>query len=193
MRSELNKTAETLLQVINNYGCITTAQATALCDDDEDKAQRNLSHLILLHCIHETNGFYVPVKDPKPESNTVDALWVAFDKAKDEDGVINKETLLMSFPNNPVNVCLIQADKFYNIVTLSEINITSTLPFLMEKFTKNYKTAENAGNQEYIFVVRSMEIVRRIAEFAPNMPNKIAMLEGDIKGKVTIRYMSPKK
>ena len=193
MRRELHETADTLLQVINNYGCLTLAQATVLCNGDRDKAYRNLSHLILLHCIHEKDGLYVPFKDPKPDFNTIDSLWVAMDKCKKEDGTLDKDTIKISFPNAPVNICLIKEDIFYNIVALNENNIASTLPFLMDKFTKNYGTKEKASGQEYIFVVRSMDVVKQIAEFNPNMPNKLAFVDGEITGDVNIRYMSPKK
>jgi hypothetical protein len=37
------------------------------------------------------------------------------------------------------------------------------------------ESADKAGNQEYIFVVRNMGVVKQIAEFNPNMPNKIGL------------------
>ena len=52
---------------------------------------------------------------------------------------------------------------------------------------------KGVSQQDYIFVVRSMDVVKQIVEFNPNMPNKIAFVDGEITGDVNIRYMSPKK
>ena len=193
MSSNLKKTAETLLQLIDNYGCLSLSQAAVICGGDEEAARRNLSHLILIHCIHERNGLYVPVVNPKTDFLMISSLWVAINKCTNDDGTIDMEALTTSFPGSQVNICLVMKDKFYNIVMLTKDNISSTLPFLMDRFEKNYKTAEKAKGQEYIFVVRDMLTIKQIAEFNPNMPNRIALIEGDILSTPTIRYLSPKK
>ncbi len=193
MAITLTESAETILQLINTYGCMTLAQATELCDGDEEKAKRELSHLILINCAKEHDGIYVPVKDPKIDTRIIDAMWVAMDYSKDNDGKIDQEALKTSFPNNPVQISLILKNRFCNIVSLSQENLSSTLPFIMEKFAQSYPQAEKARGLEYIFAVRDMGTIKEIAEYAPAMKNRIALIEGDVLDKVSIRYLSPKK
>ena len=192
MVTELSQTAQIILKLIDDYGCLTLQQAADLCGGDEDNAKRQLSHLIYINAIKERDGLYGPFKNPKFDTTLIDCLWVAFDKATHENGEKDREALMSAFPNNPVQVCLIQKDKYYNIVGINETNISSTLPFLIERFDHYYSSVKNIGRQEYIFVVRDMNIISLIGEYAPKMPNKIALIEGDVLSKVKIRYLSPK-
>lgn len=192
MNSTLRKRPETLLQIIDNYGCITFPQASVICGGD-DKAKADLSHLILIHCIHERNGFYVPVREPKVDREMIGCLWVAIEKLRNEDGSIDSDALKTSFTNMPVQICLIKKDTFYNIVAITETNIASKMSYLKDKFQKNYSSPEKAVGQEYIFVVSDLDVVKQIAEFAPNMPNRIAYIEGDVMQIPKVRYLAPKK
>lgn len=192
MGRELSKRAETLLQLIDNYGSITLSQAAVACGSEE-AARTDLSHLIRIKCVHEREGLYVPVRDPKPDVLMACSLWVAIDKVKAEDGSIDRDALATSFTNLPVHICLIMKDNFYNIVTISNSNIASTMAYLKDKFSKNYSDPGKAKGQEYIFVVRDTDTIKQIAEYMPNMPNRIALLEGDVFKTPRIRYLSPKK
>lgn len=192
MVTELSRTAQLILKIIDDYGCITLEQAADLCDGDIENAQRQLSHLIYINAAKERDGLYGPFKNPKFDGTLIDCLWVAFDKATLPEGGKDREALMSAFPNNPSHVCLIQKDKYYNIVGINESNVSSTMPFLIERFDHYYSRVKDIGRQEYIFVVRNMNIISVIGEYAPKMPNKIALVEGDILSRVKIRYLSPK-
>lgn len=190
---KLNEFDEMLAQLISDFGCLTLKQCTVLCKGDEDAAKRKLSFLILMHLVHERDGLYVPFKGPKVDSITIDSLWVAFDKVKSDTGEYDIDALKTAFPNNPVNVCLVKKDMFYNIVTITEDNIASTMPYLIDRFNKNYTSPEKVTGQEYVFVIRDTGIIKQITSFSPSMPNRIALLEGDVLDIPRIRYLSPKK
>lgn len=148
---------------------------------------------------------YVAMKNdivfPFPANNKmdwemIDCIWVAADKAKNEDGTYELDALTNSFSNKPVNIVMnCRKDNItYNIVALTEGNIDSKMPFIIERFKSEHKGRDikNIKNIQYIFVIKDKALIPEIAAYEPPMQNKIALLTSDENGVKNVRYLSKK-
>ena len=187
MISEFTPNAQTINDVVTNFGCLAVGQAAMLLGN-EDTAIRNGSFLILKRCIRQTGNTYVPRQNPKVDRLMLDCLWVALNRAKDENGNVIREEILNAFPNKPVQVNMIHNNKYYNITGITTENVGSTLPFLDQRYKKNYKD-KTPDNMEYIFVVRNEDLIDAILDFGLEMPFRIVLLDGEPEAEPRIRYL----
>ena len=196
--NELTPYAETIVKLVGTFGCIEDKQLEVMMESpDYPKLKRNLSFL--------SHNRFIALKDnivfPFPAKNKldwelIDCIWVAMDKAKKSDGTYMFDDLINSFSNRPVSIVMINSEEnvTYNIVGITEGNIDSTLPFIIERFKSDHKgnDIKKIKNIQYIFVVKDTNLISDIAEFDPPMPNKIALLTDDENIGKKVRYLSKK-
>ncbi len=196
--NQLTPYAETIVKLAGSFGCISTKQLEVLLEkEDYPMLKRNLSFLTKNRFIalKEDIVFPFPAKG-KIDWDLLDCIWVAIDKAKNADGTYDIEGLINSFQNKPVSIVMVNTSEnvFYNILKVTEVNIDSTMPFVIERFKSEHKgnDIKKIKNNQYIFVVDDKNLIGDIAEFEPPMPNKIGLLADDENGVKKVRYLSKK-
>ncbi len=191
MSRALTDQAELINTVVSNFGCMTVTQAEKLLG--EEIAKKNISFLILKNYIrtNDDNTVLYTTNKPKVDTNMLDCLWVAIGRATDKDGNFNRESLMEAFQYNPTQISMIYNNMLYYITAVTEANAGSVIPFLIDRFKKNNPSGKSDG-LEYIFVVRSEDLIDYILDFGIELPFRIVLIEGNTTENPKVRYLKTK-
>ena len=196
--SKLAPNAQKALNIISAFGCISNDQLTEILQKDSDRPVKPIISFL-------TRDRYAVFKNdilfPFPAKNKIDwelidCIWVAIDKSRNDDGTYDTDSLANSFSNSPVSIVMNSSKDniTYNILEITEGNIDSKMPFIIERFKKEHRGMDikKIKNIQYIFVVKEQNIIPLIAEYELPMPNKIALLSEDQNTVKKVRYLSKK-
>ena len=187
MSRELSNQAELIKTVVSNFGCLSITQAEKMLGGG-DMAKKHISFLILKNYLRTNEKVMYPAHNAKIDSLMLDCLWVAISRATDKDGNFDSESLMQAFQNSPVQVSMIYKNVFYNIVGITDGNAGSVIPFLIDRFRKSNPSGKKDGI-EYVFVVRSEDVIDQILEFEIDLPYRIALITGDNTETPKVKYL----